>query len=226
MVVGDLVGEGAAREEAVVGETPNLAARLQAAGRAGRGGDRATARAGCSATCSSCATLGPTGLKGFAEPVRGFAVLGERRAESRFEARRTGRLAPLVGREQELALLLERWRQAKAGEGQVVLLVGEAGIGKSRLVRAMLEAVAGEPHIAAPLPMLALPRRHGAAPAGDPAARPRGRLRRPTTIRSAGSTSSRRCCADRRADGDAGGAALLAALLGPGRGRPLPGAGR
>ena len=71
-----------------------------------------------------------------------FAVLGERALESRFAASQSGGVAPIVGRDQELALLLERWRQAKSGEGQVVLLTGEAGIGKSRITEALVEAVA------------------------------------------------------------------------------------
>ena len=141
MVVGDLVGEGAAREEAVVGETPNLAARLQEAATPGAvviaDGTRRLL-----GEMFELRELGPTRLKGFAHPVSGFQVLGERPAGSRFEARRSGRPLPMVGRDQELALVLERWRQAQAGEGQAVLLVGEAGIGKSRLVQAMLDAVA------------------------------------------------------------------------------------
>ena len=92
--------------------------------------------------------LGPTRLKGFAHPVSGFEVLGERVTGSRFEARRSGQPLPMVGRDQELALVLERWRQAVAGEGQAVLLVGEAGIGKSRLVQATLDAVVGGEHVA------------------------------------------------------------------------------
>ena len=75
-----------------------------------------------------------------------FAVLGERALESRFAARQAGGMAPIVGRDQELALLIERWRQAKSGEGQVVLLTGEAGIGKSRITEALIETAAGEPH--------------------------------------------------------------------------------
>jgi hypothetical protein len=136
VVIGDLVGEGAAREEAVVGETPNLAARLQEAAAPG------------TVEVFELRPLGPTRLKGFAGPVPAFRVLGERPVGSRFEAHRSGRLLPMVGRDQELALVLERWRQAAAGEGQAVLLVGEAGIGKSRLVRAALDALAGEEHTA------------------------------------------------------------------------------
>ena len=147
VVVGDLVGEGAAREEAVVGETPNLAARLQEAAEPGavvvaEGTRRLLGEV------FDLRPLGPTRLKGFAEPLVAFRVAGERPAGSRFEARRPGRPAPMVGRDQELALVLERWRQAAAGEGQAVLLVGEAGIGKSRLVRAVLDAVEGEEHAA------------------------------------------------------------------------------
>ena len=175
VVVGDLVGEGAAREEAVVGETPNLAARLQEAAAPGAvvvaDGTRRLL-----GEVFELRELGPTRLKGFAQPVSGFQVLGERPADSRFEARRSGRPLPMVGRDQELALVLERWRQAAAGEGQAVLLVGEAGIGKSRLVRAVLDAVAGERAHRAALPVLAPPHRHRAL-AGGPAARLRRRPR-------------------------------------------------
>jgi predicted ATPase len=147
VVVGDLVGEGAAREESVVGETPNLAARLQEAATPGAvviaDGTRRLL-----GEMFELRELRPTRLKGFAHPVSGFAVLGERVSGSRFEAQRSGRLLPMVGRDQELALVLERWRQAVAGEGQAVLLVGEAGIGKSRLVQATLDAVVGGEHVA------------------------------------------------------------------------------
>jgi predicted ATPase len=92
--------------------------------------------------------VGPLRLKGFEHPVPCFRVAGERSAESRFEARRAGRPPPMAGRDEELALLLRRWRLAATGEGQAVLLVGEPGIGKSRLVRALLDAVEGEEHAA------------------------------------------------------------------------------
>jgi class 3 adenylate cyclase/tetratricopeptide (TPR) repeat protein len=146
VVVGDLIGEGAAQEEAVVGETPNLAARLQA-------------QAGPGAVVISQATrrllgglfelddLGPQRLKGFAEPLAAFRVVGEGRAEGRFEALRGAQLTPLIGREHELAILLERWSWAREGEGQVVLIAGEPGIGKSRLVRALRQELAGESHV-------------------------------------------------------------------------------
>src|SRR5215213_4153515 len=131
VVVGDLVGAGAAREAAV----PGAVVVADGTGR-------------LLGEVFELCPLGPTRLKGFADPVTAFRVAGERPADSRFEARRPGLLPPMVGRDQELALVLDRWRQAAAGEGQAVLLVGEAGIGKSRLVRAALDAVAGEEHTA------------------------------------------------------------------------------
>ncbi|WP_159718583.1 ATP-binding protein [Geminicoccus flavidas] len=145
VVVGDLIGEGAAQEEAVVGETPNLAARLQTAATPGAVVvDLGTRR--LLGEVFELRKLGPTRLKGFIRPVSAYQVLGERLAKSRFEACQPGRPAPMVGRDGELALVLECWRQASTGEGQAVLLVGEAGIGKSRLVRAVLDAVEAEEH--------------------------------------------------------------------------------
>jgi predicted ATPase len=90
--------------------------------------------------------LGAKDLKGVAEPVRAWATLRPSSVESRFEALHGAALTALVGREEELELLLRRWSKAKSGEGQVVLLSGEAGIGKSRLTAALLEAIASEPH--------------------------------------------------------------------------------
>ena len=90
--------------------------------------------------------LGAKDLKGIAAPVRAWAALRASSAESRFEALHATGLTPLVGREEETELLLRRWARAKAGEGQVVLLSGEAGIGKSRLTAALLERLATEPH--------------------------------------------------------------------------------
>ena len=146
VVVGDLIGEGASREEAVVGEVPNLSARLQALAEPGHLViSQATRR--LVGGLFELADLGPQRLKGFAEPIMAWRVAGESRAEGRFEARQTAGLTPLVGREQEVALLLDRWGQARDGEGQVVLLAGEPGIGKSRLVREMLGRLSEEPHI-------------------------------------------------------------------------------
>jgi class 3 adenylate cyclase/tetratricopeptide (TPR) repeat protein len=146
-VVGDLVGEGAAREEAVVGETPNLAARLQEAATPGavvvaEGTRRLLGEV------FEMHPLGPTRLKGFASPTEVYRVLAERPARSRFEAHQAGGPLPMIGRDQELALVLERWRQTAAGEGQAMLLVGQAGIGKSRLVGAVLDALESEDHAA------------------------------------------------------------------------------
>jgi class 3 adenylate cyclase len=145
VVVGDLIGEGAAREQVVVGDTPNLAARLQAVAEPGSVviGELTRQLVG---DLFALHSLKPQTCKGMPEPVPAYLVLREQALESRFAARRTGGVAPVVGRDQELALLLEHWRQAKGGEGQLVLLTGEAGIGKSRITEAMIEAVAGEPH--------------------------------------------------------------------------------
>ena len=104
------------------------------------------AHASCSAICSSLQDLGAKDLKGIAEPVRAWAALRPSSVESRFEALHASGLTELVGREEELELLLRRWSKAKTGEGQVVLLSGEAGIGKSRLTAALLERLASEPH--------------------------------------------------------------------------------
>ena len=149
VVVGDLVGEGEAqRARRWSARRPNLAARLQALAEPGA----VVVAEGTRRLLGglfALRDLGAVHLKGFAAPVRAFAVAGEGAAEGRFEARHAaGRLTPLVGREQELALLLDRWERAKEGEGQVVLLSGEAGIGKSRLVRALRERLGGEPHTA------------------------------------------------------------------------------
>jgi class 3 adenylate cyclase len=143
VVVGDLVGEGAAQEEAVVGETPNLAARLQTL--AGAGGvvvAEGTRR--LLGGLFDLVDLGAHELKGFAAPVRAWRAVDESRTESRFEALHGLQLSPLVGREQELALLLDRWQRAKSGEGQVVLLSGEPGIGKSRIALALRERLGSD----------------------------------------------------------------------------------
>jgi class 3 adenylate cyclase/predicted ATPase len=145
VVVGDLIGEGASQEQAVVGETPNLAARLQALAAPGTVViSQATRR--LVGGLFELSDLGPQRLKGFAEPLSAWRVEGEGRAEDRFEALHGERLTPLVGREHELGILLERWAWAKDGDGQVVLLSGEPGIGKSRLIRTLREHLRNEPY--------------------------------------------------------------------------------
>jgi predicted ATPase/adenylylsulfate kinase-like enzyme len=147
VVVGDLVGQGAAQEEAVVGETPNLAARFQALAPPGQVVIAGSTRR-LIGDLFDLNELGACPLKGIDEPVPLFAVRAERQLESRFAARAGGpSMMPIVGREQELALLRERWQQANAGEGQMVLLGGEAGIGKSRITEALVQELGAEPHI-------------------------------------------------------------------------------
>ncbi len=143
VVVGE-VGGGRRQEQLALGETPNLAARLQ--------GIAAPDTVVISAATLlllggffACQSLGTPPLKGLAQPLEVYQVLHESMARSRLEAAGSTGLTPLVGREQEVALLLERWTQVKDGLGQVVLLSGEAGIGKSRLVQVLTEHVATEP---------------------------------------------------------------------------------
>jgi class 3 adenylate cyclase/predicted ATPase len=144
VVVGDLIGEGAAQERGVVGETPNLAARLQAIAMPNRIviADNTRRQLG---GLFEVEDLGRQALTGFAEAPRAWQVVGESGVVSRFEALRM-QATPLVGRDEELDLLRRRWHQAKAGEGRVVLISGEPGIGKSRLTAALAESIAGEPH--------------------------------------------------------------------------------
>jgi class 3 adenylate cyclase len=144
VVVGDLIGAGAAQERGVVGEPPNLAARLQALARPGTlvVADGTRRQIG---TLFEIEDLGPQPLAGFAEPQPAWRVVGENEVVSRFEALRSG-TTPLVGRDEELDLSLRRWQQAKVGEGQVVLVSGEPGIGKSRLTAALSQRIESEPH--------------------------------------------------------------------------------
>jgi predicted ATPase/class 3 adenylate cyclase len=145
VVVGDLVGEVGREAEAVSGETPNLAARLQAAAEPNQVVIGATTRR-LVGNAFRLDDLGQRELKGFSEAVSLWRVAGEGTAESRFEVTHGATLSPLVGREHELGLLLDRWALARGGEGQVVELSGEAGIGKSRLVRALQEAAGETPY--------------------------------------------------------------------------------
>src|SRR5436305_1503105 len=146
VIVGDLVGSGEAQERGIVGETPNLAARLQdiAAPNQVIVADGTRRLIG---NLFELEDIGTKELKGIAGSPRAWVALRPSLVESRFEALHEGVLTALVGREEELELLLRRWSQAKSGEGQVVLLSGEAGIGKSRLTVALLEELAGEPHV-------------------------------------------------------------------------------
>jgi class 3 adenylate cyclase/predicted ATPase len=145
VVVGDLIGSGEAKERGIVGETPNLAARLQGIAEPNTvviaDGTR-----NLLGNLFELKDLGALDLKGVPEPARAWAALRASSVRSRFDALHTGGLTALVGREEESELLLRRWSKAKTGQGQVVLLSGEVGIGKSRLTAALLEGVAAERH--------------------------------------------------------------------------------
>ena len=143
-VVGDLIGSGAAQERGVVGETPNLAARVQGLAEPNSVviADGTRRQIGGLFDLSD---LGPQRLAGFAEPQHAWRVVGESGVLSRFEALRSG-TSPLVGRAEELDLLIRRWEQAKAGEGRVILVSGEPGIGKSRLTAEFYDHVENAPH--------------------------------------------------------------------------------
>ncbi len=145
VVVGDLIGEGPAQEQSVVGETPNLAARLQALAEP----DAVVIAAGTRRLVGDLfeyRDLGAVEVKGIAGPVPAWQVLRPSVVASRFEALRGSALTRLVGRDEEIDLLLRRWARAKAGDGQVVLISGEPGIGKSRLTAALEERLHAEPH--------------------------------------------------------------------------------
>jgi class 3 adenylate cyclase/predicted ATPase len=145
VVVGDLIGSGAAQEQAVVGETPNFAARLQGIAEPNTVVIADTTRK-LLGNLFDLEDLGAKDIKGIDAPVRAWAALRTSSVASRFEALHATGMTALVGREEELELLLRRWSRAKTGEGQAVLLTGEAGIGKSRLTAALMERLAGEPH--------------------------------------------------------------------------------
>jgi class 3 adenylate cyclase/predicted ATPase len=145
VVVGDLIGSGASQEQAIVGETPNLAARLQGIAEPNTVVIAETTRK-LLGSLFELEDLGPQELKGMEGPTSSWAALRAASVESRFEALHGSGLTELIGREVELDLLLRRWSKAKTGEGQVVLLSGEAGIGKSRLTVALLESLAAERH--------------------------------------------------------------------------------
>jgi len=145
VVVGEIIGTGSAQERTIVGETPNLAARLQA-----------LASPDCILVSESTQRLlgglfqlthtGEHDLKGFSRPLPVWQVCGEASVESRFAAIRSGESLPLIGRAHEMGLMCQRWQLARQGEGQIVTVTGEAGIGKSRAIEAMQQELAAEPH--------------------------------------------------------------------------------
>jgi class 3 adenylate cyclase/predicted ATPase len=146
VIVGDLIGEGSAQEQSVVGETPNLAARLQVLAEP----DAVIIAAGTRRLLGDLfeySELGAVEVKGLAAPVLAWRVLGPSVVASRFEALRGLALSPLVGRDEEIELLMRRWARAKASNGQVVLISGEPGIGKSRLAEALADRLRASPHL-------------------------------------------------------------------------------
>ena len=143
VIVGEFMGQDTAKERSVFGETPNLAARLQALAQPNQLViDPVTKR--LIGNAFDVVDLGAFSLKGFDTPVQAWQVLSIRSSASRFESERSAHLTSFVGREHEVALLLDRWREAVGGEGQVVLLCGEAGIGKSRMTRSLCDRLADE----------------------------------------------------------------------------------
>ena len=145
VVIGDLIGSGASQEQAVVGKTPNLAARLQGVADPDMVVIAESTRR-LIGNLFELDDLGAKELKGIDEPVQAWAALRPSSVESRFEAFHASGLTDLVGRQEELDMLMRRWSNVLNGEGQVVLLSGEAGIGKSRLTAALVERLTSEPH--------------------------------------------------------------------------------
>lgn len=145
VIVGDLIGSGATQEAAVVGETPNLAARLQGLALPNQLVLPKETQS-LLGDIFELESMGPHNLKGIAEPVDAFAVIGEKTQESRFAARQMGMLTPIIGREQELVLMHECWVKAKAANGQMIVVSGEAGIGKSRITQAAIDGIAKDEH--------------------------------------------------------------------------------
>jgi class 3 adenylate cyclase/predicted ATPase len=143
VIVGDLIGEAASQESAVVGDTPNLATRLQSLASA----NEVVISPGTYELAMGrfeFENLGKHNLKGFAEPIQSWRAISPISAESRFEASHQSSLTPLVGRKHEIGMLFERWEQAKEGDGQVVLLCGEAGIGKSRITETLRKRITAD----------------------------------------------------------------------------------
>jgi class 3 adenylate cyclase len=144
VVVGEQLGTSDTGQRVAIGETPNLAALLQASASPGEVVIAASTHR-LVGRMFDCRPLGADEVKGLPQAVEAWQVRGEMAGVSRFEARRVGALSPLVGRQEEIALLLRRWDQAKRGEGRVVLLSGEPGIGKSRIAESLLARLEGEP---------------------------------------------------------------------------------
>jgi class 3 adenylate cyclase/tetratricopeptide (TPR) repeat protein/ABC-type transport system involved in cytochrome c biogenesis ATPase subunit len=145
VIVGDLIGSGATQEAAVVGETPNLAARLQGIAELNQLViPKETQR--LLGGVFLLKSVGLQKLKGIANDVEAFVVEGEAKQESRFAAHHKGELKPIVGREREINLMLERWALARSGQGQLVVVSGEAGIGKSRITQAVIDRIAENDH--------------------------------------------------------------------------------
>jgi hypothetical protein len=146
VVVGDLIGEGSAQEQSVVGETPNVATRLQSLAEPNSIVITASTRL-LLGDLFEYRDLGAIEMKGIAGPMPAWQILRPSAIASRFEALRRSMLTPFVGRGEEIDLLLRRWARAEAGDGQIVLTSGEAGIGKSRIVAALEERLRTEPHL-------------------------------------------------------------------------------
>jgi class 3 adenylate cyclase/DNA-binding SARP family transcriptional activator len=146
VVIGEQVGTGETGQRLAIGEAPTLAAKLQAVATPGEVVIAASTRR-LVGRMFDCRALGTAEFKGLPPSAEAWQVCGEAAGVSRFEARRTGALTPLVGRQEEIELLLRRWDQAKRGEGRVVLLSGEPGIGKSRIAEGLLARLESEPHV-------------------------------------------------------------------------------
>jgi class 3 adenylate cyclase/predicted ATPase len=146
VVVGDLIGSGPSQEQAIIGETPNIAARLQSIAEPNSVVIAESTRR-LLGNLFELQDVRAKDLKGITEPVQAWVALRASSGRGRFEALHATGLTALVGREDELELVVARWSKAKSGEGQVVLLSGEAGIGKSRLTVALLERFATDPHV-------------------------------------------------------------------------------
>src|SRR5262249_9138360 len=146
LVVIGALGDQGRHEHLALGETPNIAARIQ-----GLAAPNSIAISDASYRLVqgyfACQDLGAQALRGVTEAMRVYQVLGESGATTRLEVAQPRGLTPLVGREQEVGLLIERWEQVKTGHRHVVLLTGEGGIGKSRLVQVLKDNVANEPHV-------------------------------------------------------------------------------